>query len=79
MSAIEANVLEPTSLVLNSPLRYSDHKCSSYCGESCFHRFLPPRISPKCTESPGNCSSFETLGRSVALEHHAADSGCRTR
>ena len=42
MSAIEANVLKPTSLLSNSPLRYSDHKCSKLLrGESCFHRFLP--------------------------------------
>jgi hypothetical protein len=33
MSAIKANVLEPTSLLSNSPLRCSDHECSSCCGE----------------------------------------------
>ena len=47
MSAIEANVLEPTSLLSNSALRYSDHKCSSCCGErvaftaSCRRIFYP--------------------------------------
>ena len=32
MSAIEANVLEAMSLLSNSPLRRSDHKCTSCCG-----------------------------------------------
>ena len=33
-------MLKPTSWLSNSPLRYSDHKCSSCCGE-----FLSPLLA----------------------------------